>query len=94
MSSILTMYPWHLAIAKTEFYTGEHTTFYMLAGAMLLRGPLHFLLQLGQTSVQNPELQGRDLVSHLTQLPHLTFLETSPKEMTEPAQGASVTYAS
>lgn len=52
-SNVLTEYPWQLAVAKLQLHT--------LLGAMPPRFLLHSLLQLAQSSVQNPEQQWTDL---------------------------------
>lgn len=59
VSNTLTMYPWHLAKATSQFYTGKHNTFYPLVEAMFLRGLLHSLLQGGEVC-EIPELHRGD----------------------------------
>lgn len=67
MSNTLTMYPWHLAKAKSQFNTGKHNTFYLPGVANFLRCLLHSLAA-GAQSVQTPEPHCSDPGSHLAQL--------------------------
>lgn len=58
-SNILTMQPQQLAVVKLQFYKEKRNTFSPVVGPKSLK--LHSLLQVEQTSVQNPQQRGSDL---------------------------------